>query len=99
MKISDITSRQAVFDAVAEFEALGRDRFLNYHGYNIARNYYLKINNNYYDSKAIVGVAYGKQFPKHGPLRSSDFSGGMNTVKKKLEELDFIVELRQKIPL
>lgn len=65
MKISDITSRQAVLDAVDEFEELGRDRFLNNYGFKTARNYYLKINKSYYDSKAIIGVAYGKQFPRY----------------------------------
>jgi hypothetical protein len=44
-----------------------------------------------YDSKAVAGVAHGKQFPTEGPLASSDFSGGDTTVKAKLEQLGFEV--------
>src|SRR3954463_14397372 len=44
-----------------------------------------------YDSKAIAGVAVGKQFPSEGPLRSDQFSGGDATVRAKLESLGFRV--------
>jgi hypothetical protein len=43
------------------------------------------------DSKAIVGVAYGHQFPEKGPLRPADFSGGEATVVPKLQSLGFEV--------
>ena len=33
----------------------------------------------------------GISFPDRGPLRSSDFSGGENTVKALLEQLGFTV--------
>jgi 5-methylcytosine-specific restriction protein A len=45
----------------------------------------------HYDSKAIVGAAYGFQFPEKGPLRGAQFSGGENTVERKLEQLGFEV--------
>ncbi len=32
------------------------------------------------DSKAIAGVAFGKQFPEQGPLTADSFSGGETTV-------------------
>ncbi len=43
------------------------------------------------NSKAVAGVAYGKQFPDRGPLRSDDFSGGEETVRPVLEKLGFTV--------
>ena len=45
-----------------------------------------------YDSKAIVGVAFGYQFPDRGPLKSSQFSGGQRTVERVLVDLGFMVE-------
>jgi Domain of unknown function (DUF3883) len=36
-----------------------------------------------------MGAAYGLQFPEHGPLRPSDFSGGQATVVKVLRGLGF----------
>ena len=41
------------------------------------------------DSKAIVGAAFGFQFPKNGPLKPEDFSGGEATVVPKLQSLGF----------
>jgi hypothetical protein len=47
--------------------------------------------NRLYDSKAIVGAAYGHQHRERGPLRAADFSGGEATVQAKLNELGFEV--------
>jgi len=44
-----------------------------------------------YDSKAIVGAAYGYAFPDDGPLRAEDFSGGEATVERVLSDLGFEV--------
>ena len=41
------------------------------------------------DSKAIVGAAFGFQFPQNGPLKPADFSGGEATVVPKLQSLGF----------
>ena len=46
------------------------------YGFGPAREYFLVIGDMHYDSKAIVGVAHGYQFPSEGPLRPEDFSGG-----------------------
>ncbi|MES2994069.1 MAG: DUF3883 domain-containing protein [Pseudomonadota bacterium] len=43
------------------------------------------------DSKAIAGVAVGIQFPADGPLRSGQFSGGQETVVRRLTSLGFEV--------
>jgi hypothetical protein len=37
-------------------------------------------------------VALGYQFPDLGPLTRDEFSGGENTVQRKLEELGFEVQ-------
>lgn len=65
----ELSSRSAVLKAVAEFSVLGRDAFLDKYGFGKARRYFLVIDNQRYDSKAIVGVAYGYQFSDRGPLK------------------------------
>ena len=87
--LSDLTSRTAVLNAIAEFDDLGREAFLEKYGYGPARRYFLEYNSRQYDSKAIVGVAYGHQHPDRGPLENSQFSGGERTVQRKLEDLGF----------
>lgn len=87
--LADLTSRAAVLRAIAEFDHLGREDFLDKHGYGPAHRYFLDFNSRQYDSKAIVGVAYGYQFPDHGPLENSQFSGGERTVQRKLHDLGF----------
>ena len=63
--------------AIAECDALTRDVFLKKYRYKRSRLYPLKYRGRTYDSKAIVGVAYGK---RHGtPLKAGEFSGGLAT--------------------
>jgi hypothetical protein len=62
----------------------------------------LKNGERRYDSKAILGVAYGIQHPKEGPLSAADFSGGERTVTRQLDSLGFdIVAIQdgEEIPL
>jgi hypothetical protein len=91
MSLSKILNSEAVLAAIEEFEKLGRFEFLRKYGFKKAREYYLVYNGQYYDSKAITGVAHGYDNPQLGPLNSSEFSGGENTVKRKLETLGFEV--------
>ena len=91
--LSDLSSRQAVLQAIDEFEHIGKDRFLEKYGFGPAKNYFVKVNGKFYDSKAIVGVAHGYEFPLQGSLSSADFVGGEKTVKRKLEELGFEVHV------
>jgi len=90
MDLSGI-SAEAVLQAVAECNRMGRARFLEHYGFHPARSYYLSIDGKLYDSKAIVGVAYKYQFPARGPLKPEDFSGGQRTVKALLDRLGFHV--------
>lgn len=94
MALGELTSRDAVLQAIAECDALGRASFLSKYGFGEAREYFLEFKQRSYDSKAIAGVAYGYQFPSKGTLMSSDFSGGYATVKRVLEGLGFSVQRR-----
>ena len=87
--LNDLTSRDAVLAAIQEFESSGRESFLETYGYKPSRSYVLQYDGRMYDSKAIAGVAYGKQ---HGiPLKASEFSGGEQTVVKCFARLGFSV--------
>jgi hypothetical protein len=92
MALSDIKTRQPIVDAIAEFDHAGRDRFLQKYGFGPSRSYELVHDGKRYDSKAIVGAAHGYARPDLGPLPAATFSGGEETVKRKLESLDFVVE-------
>ncbi|TDD59427.1 HNH endonuclease signature motif containing protein [Actinomadura rubrisoli] len=88
MDLSVIT-REAVLDAVAECDRLGRDRFLEQYGFDPARRYFLHHGGIYYDSKAIVGVAH--RYVTGRPLTAGEFSGGRQTVGQLLARLGFEV--------
>ncbi len=98
MALPDLTEPTAVIKAIEEADALGRKAFLDKYGFGPSREYFLQHNGNLYDSKAIVGAAYGFQYPAEGPLKPSDFSGGDSTVRPKLEELGFKVVVSPKGP-
>ncbi|MBI5247376.1 MAG: HNH endonuclease [Elusimicrobia bacterium] len=84
-----LSSRDAVLQAIAECRRLGVEKFLEKYGFGPATTYHLFFEGSYFDSKAIVGVAYGIE---HGrPLGAGDFSGGLQTVVPKLKELGFQV--------
>lgn len=95
MSINPLTERQAVLEAIAEYDALGREQFLEKYGYGYAKSYFVQHEGRPYDSKAIIGVAFGKQFPERGPLRNNEFSGG-EVVRQKLASLgfDFLDEVK-----
>ena len=95
MSLSDLTDPAAVKAAMDEFDCLGRDEFLRKYGFGPSRAYFVRRDDKYYDSKAIVGAAHGFQYPEKGQLRSEDFSGGENTVVALLGRLGFSVEVRR----
>jgi hypothetical protein len=94
MALSDITSRQAVLDAIGQCDRLGKAAFLKRYGFGPSKNYFLMFDGREYDSKAIAGVAHGYQFPDQGPLSAKHFSGGMRTVQRVLENLGFELQVR-----
>lgn len=85
--LKDLTSADAVIQAIHECDDLGREQFLEKYGYKYSRLYLLQYKNRLYDSKAIAGVAIGKQHG--GPLNSKDFAGGLATVVPALSKLGF----------
>jgi 5-methylcytosine-specific restriction protein A len=89
MALRDLTQRE-IHQAVAEYDRLGRDRFLEKYGFGPARSYLLVVDGKTYDSKAIVGAAHG-YLPDREPLAPSDFSGGAATVRRALTNLGFNV--------
>lgn len=89
--LSNITSQQPVLEAISEYDQLGREPFLRKYGFGKAQSYWLVYGGKRYDSKAILAAAHGFARPDLGPLRPTDFNGGKNTVKRKLEELGFTV--------
>ena len=91
MGLRDIT-RTAVLAAIAEYDRLGQDEFLDKYGFDRARSYLLIHNGKAYDSKAIVGVAHGF-LPEERALTARDFSGGEATVGRLLRGLGFTVQV------
>ncbi len=91
MPISELTSRAAVLEAIEEFDRLGRTAFLKENGYGKARELFVRHRGKLYDSKAISGVAYSRQFPERKPLRGNLFTGGRLTSGGTLEKLGFEV--------
>lgn len=64
---SDLTDRAAVNWAISEFDRLGRKAFLKRYGYGEARQYFVVVNGSLYDSKAIFGAAYERQYGLPSP--------------------------------
>lgn len=76
-----------------EFSRLGRTAFLERYGFGKSRGFLVRNarTGQLCDSKAIVGAAFGHQFPQEGPLKPTDFSGGEATVVPRLQHLGFDV--------
>lgn len=89
--------------AVREYDDLGRQEFLRKYGFGPAQNYALIVDGRSYDSKAILGAAYGYATGRH--RSSSDFSGGVGssgaaTVLQTLGfELQFTTSPRSNAPV
>jgi hypothetical protein len=78
-----------VRQAAAEYDRLGPDEFLARHRFGPARAYLLILDGKRYDSKAILGVAYG--YATGRPLGCHDFSGGVDGAAGVLSALGFEV--------
>lgn len=76
---------------------MGREEFLARYGFGHAYRYYLSHEEKLYDAKAILGVAYGYQFPERGVLKSADFASSERAVKRTLGRLGFLVETKESL--
>jgi 5-methylcytosine-specific restriction protein A len=88
MSLADVT-RDAVLPTISEFKEIGRKQFLEKYGFGPARAYFVEYEGEYFDSKAIVGVAHGISGDR--PWRAEDFSGGDRTVAQRLKQIGFTV--------
>lgn len=93
MSIQIIRDPAVIHAAMAEYDRVGRTYFLEKYGFSKAREYMLRdsATGRLYDSKAIVGAAYGYAYPEQGHLTAADFSGGEATVEHLLSALGFEV--------
>jgi len=79
-----------VHAAVAESDRLGRQEFLDRYHFRPARDYLLVLGDRYYDSKAVLGVAYG--YASGRPLTWQEFTGGDGGAARVLRGLGFQVD-------
>jgi MoxR-like ATPase len=91
MSLELLTDPNAVHAAMDEHDQLKTDAFLAKYGFGRPGHYLVRRNGALYGSKAIAGVAVGKQYPDRGPLKAPELNGGENAVSRKLEELGFFV--------
>ena len=84
-----LKQKESILKSIAEYNSIGREKFLQKYGYRRARQYFLLHKNKIYDSKPIYGVAF--KFEDGPVLRGKDFSGGEKTVAQALERLGFTV--------
>ncbi len=91
--LADLSDPAAVQAALDEYLHLGQAAFLERYGFGRASGYVVRDprSGQWADSKAIAGLAIGFQFPAEGPLRSAQFSGGVQTVVRRLRLLGFDV--------
>ena len=92
-----LTSRAAVLKAMREYDQRGSAAFLKKYGFRNARKFWVYHDRKPYDSKAIVGVAFGHEHPRSGRLRYDDFAGGA-PVRKALERLGFSFTQKRRPP-
>lgn len=85
-------TRTAVDLAIAEAVKLGREPFRQKYGFGGAKDYFLVVDGKNYDSKAIVGAAYG-YLPGGRALGPSDLGGGLSDAVRKLEALGYQVSM------
>lgn len=84
-----------VRQAAAEYDRLGPDEFLARHGFGPAVAYLLILDGKRYDSKAILGVAYG--YATGRALGPHDFSGGVYGAAGVLRALGFeVINIRDR---
>lgn len=87
---SDLSDRAAVEWAMAEFDRLGRDAFLQEYGYREAKEFFVVAADDRYDSEAIFGAAYRRQ---HGvTLSHDDILSDEGAAARRIADLGFAVE-------
>ena len=83
----DVVQPHHVRQAAAEYDKLGQEDFLTFYQFGRARAYLLIIDGKPYDSKAILGAAYG--YATGAALGPHEFSGGVHGAARVLRDLGF----------
>lgn len=83
--------RPAVLAAMRECDELGREAFLARHGYRKSNRFTVEHEGRMYDSKAILGVAFGYQYDCE-PLKPGEHSGGAEHCATLFRKLGFTVK-------
>lgn len=96
-RLSALTDRQAVLDALDEFRQMGRSAFLQAHGFDESRDYFLRAGGELFDTKPVVAAAMAIQHPNDPKLSSGSFSGGSAGAVRALERLKFEVVTRAQL--
>ncbi|MGW4059055.1 YDG/SRA domain-containing protein [Amycolatopsis sp. NPDC004747] len=86
MSLADVY-QEHVLKAIAEFDDLGRDAFLDKYGFGQSRRYVVLHAGQQYDSKALIGAAHG--YATGQALAAKEFNGGLQTVVARLTALGF----------
>ncbi len=89
-ELKKLTDPGAIAAAADEFDSMGRDAFLEKYQFGRSTKYRVRINGKLYDSKALVGVAFGIQHQAEGPLTHKDFNGGHKSALTVLRRLGFL---------
>lgn len=82
-------TRQHVLAAIHEYDEVGQDEFLSRYGFPLSKEYVLRHADHSYDSKAVLGAAFG--YATGTAASSEQFSGGKTGAAKVLRNLDFEV--------
>lgn len=87
MGLGDLTA-EAVTAALSEFDSVGGEAFREKYGFGPANTYFIVRDGKRYDSKAVAGAAHGF-LPGRRPLTSNEFTGGEQSVARKLRALGY----------
>ena len=87
--ISSLTDPSAVLNAMAEYDRLGRDAFLERYKFGRAKWWYVGPSGKKYASERRPGGA--TDYQTGSALTTSDFSGGEQSVVRRLRTLGFTV--------
>ncbi|MFJ9873113.1 HNH endonuclease [[Kitasatospora] papulosa] len=88
MSDTGLTDVSMVRRAIKEYDDSGRDVFLRNHGFDRSSQYYLQVDGQLYDAKAVVNVAY--RYQQQDP-QAQVISGGREHANRVLERLGFAV--------
>jgi hypothetical protein len=89
--VNELTDSAAVRKAAEEYRHVGAADFRERYGFGPVQQYWVVVDGQLHDAKAIVGAAFGYQHPDRGPLRHDQFSGGRSETNPALVRLGFTV--------